>query len=74
MVVWFCRDAETERNVPRSVIVYSCSRIAAVNAWMGKAMYWWYHVEYAVAHGTQDVSFREKKNIKLNEIKIKLKN
>jgi hypothetical protein len=45
MVVWLVRLDGSERNVPRSVSVYSSSRIAAVSAWSGKAIYWWYHVE-----------------------------
>jgi len=44
--------AGSESNVPRSVRVYSSSRMAAVSAWIGKAMYWWYQVETGVAQGT----------------------
>jgi hypothetical protein len=45
MVVSLVRLAGSERNVPRSVSVYSSRRMAADSAWMGKAMYWWYQVE-----------------------------
>ena len=52
MVVWLVRLEGSERKVPRSVSVYSCRRMAAVREARGKAMYWWYQVETAVAHGT----------------------
>jgi hypothetical protein len=39
MTVCLVRLDGSERKVPRSVTVYSWRRIAAVKAWIGKAMY-----------------------------------
>lgn len=44
IVNWLVRDGSKLKNVPRSVSVYSPRRIAAVKAWRGKAIYWWYQV------------------------------
>jgi len=41
-----------DNHVPLSVNVYSERKDAAWSAWRGKRGYWWYHEEYAKAHGT----------------------